>query len=155
MTTPSRGELPIIQATTDLIGWFIPLLNRLPKDHRFALGDRLVGGLYDFLEGLVRARYSSVKLPRLESLAANLDLLHITSVPASAVSPQHPSPSESLEGISAGAHEGSRPVPVIGLPIRTCPDCCSLGLTLGAGGLSLSVQAPRHRAPGSSNANAT
>ena len=77
MTTPSRGELPIIQATTDLIRWFVPLLNRLPKDHRFALGDRLVGGLYDFLEGLVRARYSSVKLPRLESLAANLDLLQI------------------------------------------------------------------------------
>jgi hypothetical protein len=77
MTTPSRGELPIIQATTDLIRWFVPLLNRLPKDHRFALGDRLVSGLYDFLEGLVRARYSSVKLPRLESLAANLDLLQI------------------------------------------------------------------------------
>jgi hypothetical protein len=77
MSTPSRGELPIIQATTDLIRWFVPLLNRLPRDHRFALGDRLVGGLYDLLEGLVTARYSSVKLPRLESLAANLDLLQI------------------------------------------------------------------------------
>ncbi|MFN7898982.1 MAG: SUMF1/EgtB/PvdO family nonheme iron enzyme [Synechococcaceae cyanobacterium] len=27
--------------------------------------------------------------------------------------PQHPSPSEPLEGIPAGAHEGSRPAPVI------------------------------------------
>jgi hypothetical protein len=77
MPTPSRGELPIIQATTDLIRWFVPLLNRLPRDHRFGLGDRLVSGLYDLLEGLVTARYSSVKLPRLESLAANLDLLQI------------------------------------------------------------------------------
>ena len=77
MPTPSRGELPIIQATTDLIRWFVPLLNRLPRDHRFSLGDRLVSGLYDLLEGLVTARYSSVKLPRLESLAANLDLLQI------------------------------------------------------------------------------
>jgi hypothetical protein len=48
MPTPSRGELPIIQATTDLIRWFVPLLNRLPRDHRFGLGDRLVSGLYDF-----------------------------------------------------------------------------------------------------------
>ena len=77
MPTPSRGELPIIQATIDLIRWFVPLLNRLPRDHRFGLGDRLVSGLYDLLEGLVTARYSSVKLPRLESLAANLDLLQI------------------------------------------------------------------------------
>jgi len=77
MPTPSRGELPIIQATTDLIRWFVPLLNRLPRDHRFGLGDRLVSGLYDLLEGLVTARYSSVKLPRLESLATNLDLLQI------------------------------------------------------------------------------
>ena len=30
MSTPSRGELPIIQATMDLIQWFVPLLNRLP-----------------------------------------------------------------------------------------------------------------------------
>ena len=57
MTTASRGELPIIQATMDLIQWFVPLLNRLPRDHRFALGDRLVAGLYDLLKGLVAARY--------------------------------------------------------------------------------------------------
>ena len=77
MPTPSRGELPIIQATTDLIRWIVPLLNRLPRDHRFGLGERLVSGLYDLLEGLVTAGYSSIKLPRLESLAANLDLLQI------------------------------------------------------------------------------
>ena len=52
MSAPSRGELPIIQAMMDLIQWFVPLLNRLPRDHRFALGDRLVQGLYDLLEGL-------------------------------------------------------------------------------------------------------
>ena len=27
--------------------WFVPLLNLLPREHRFALGDRLVAGLYD------------------------------------------------------------------------------------------------------------
>jgi hypothetical protein len=40
--TPSRGELPIIQATMDLIPWFVPLLNRLPRDHRYEHGARLV-----------------------------------------------------------------------------------------------------------------
>ncbi|MEB3266277.1 MAG: four helix bundle protein [Cyanobacteriota bacterium] len=72
MTTASRGELPIIQATMDLIQWFVPLLNRLPHDHRFALGDRLVQGLYDLLEGLVAARYATAKLDHLEPLNARL-----------------------------------------------------------------------------------
>ena len=75
--TPSRGELPIIQATMDLIQWFVPLLNRLPRDHRFALGDRLVHGLYELLEGLIAARYTTAKLERLEPLNARLDLLRL------------------------------------------------------------------------------
>jgi len=76
-TTASRGELPIIQATMDLIQWFVPLLNRLPRDHRFALGDRLVQGLYDLLEGLVTARSNRAKLPLLEPLPSRLDLLRL------------------------------------------------------------------------------
>jgi hypothetical protein len=36
MPATSPGELPIIQATMDLIQWFVPLLNRLPRDHRQA-----------------------------------------------------------------------------------------------------------------------
>ena len=74
---PSRAELPIIQATIDLIRWYVPLLNRLPRDHRFGLGDRMVSGLYDLLEGLVGARYSKAKLALLEPLPARLDLLQI------------------------------------------------------------------------------
>jgi len=65
------------QATMDLIQWFIPLLKRLPRDHRFALGHRLVHGLYDLLEGLVAARYATAKLERLEPLNARLDLLRL------------------------------------------------------------------------------
>jgi hypothetical protein len=61
----------------DLIQWFVPLLNRLPRDHRFALGDRLISGLYDLLEGLVAARYATAKLERLEPLNARLDLLRL------------------------------------------------------------------------------
>jgi hypothetical protein len=62
MPPASRAELPIIQATIDLIRWYVPLLNRLPRDHRF---------------GLVGARCSKAKLPLLEPLPARLDLLQI------------------------------------------------------------------------------
>jgi 23S rRNA-intervening sequence protein len=69
-------ELPIIQKTYDLIKWYIPILNRLPRDHRFALGDRMTKGLYDLLEGLIRARYARKdRLARLESLNTHLDIL--------------------------------------------------------------------------------
>jgi hypothetical protein len=68
-------ELPIIQKTYDLIQWYVPILNRLPRDHKFLLGDRIVTGLYDVLEGLIRARYAQDKLPQLESLNSRLDIL--------------------------------------------------------------------------------
>lgn len=74
---PSRGELPILQATTDLIKWFVPLLNGLPRDQKFALGDRIISNLYAVLEALVAARWSRDKLPLLEPAAARLDLLRI------------------------------------------------------------------------------
>jgi hypothetical protein len=75
--SPSRGELPILQATTDLIKWFVPLLNGLPRDQKFALGDRIISNLYAVLEALVAARWSRDKLTLLEPAAARLDLLRI------------------------------------------------------------------------------
>ncbi len=44
-------ELPIIQKTYDLIKWYIPILTRLPRIHKFTLGDRMTNQLYDLLEG--------------------------------------------------------------------------------------------------------
>ena len=74
---PSRGELPILQASIDLIRWFVPLRNGLPRAHNFALGDRITASLYNLLEGLLEARYSRQKLSILEPLAARLDLLRV------------------------------------------------------------------------------
>lgn len=71
----SVDELPIIQKTYDLIKWYVPILNRLPRDHRFLLGDRIVNGLYDALEELILARYHREKLARLEKLNGSLDVL--------------------------------------------------------------------------------
>lgn len=68
-------ELPIIQKTYDLIKWFVPILNRLPRHHKFMLGDRMITGLYDLLEGLIQARYSQNKLLQLETLNSRLDIL--------------------------------------------------------------------------------
>lgn len=72
-------ELPIIQKTYDLILWYVPILNKLPKDHKFAIGDRIVDRLYDLLEQLIIARYAKEKLDRLESLNAHLDILRYQS----------------------------------------------------------------------------
>jgi hypothetical protein len=82
MTTPasqaiSSGELPIIEACLDLIRWFIPLLHRLPRQHKFGLGDRLTANLYQLLEQLVHARYAASKLPILEPLKAHIVVIQL------------------------------------------------------------------------------
>ena len=69
------SDLSIIQKTYDLIKWYVPIINRLPKNHKFLLGDRITTGLYDILDGLLIARYSSQKLPQLESLNIKLEIL--------------------------------------------------------------------------------
>ncbi|MDJ0713854.1 MAG: hypothetical protein QNJ54_06510 [Prochloraceae cyanobacterium] len=54
-------ELSIVQKAYDLIKWYVPILNRLPKSHKFALGDRITNKLYDLLEGLIEAKYAKKK----------------------------------------------------------------------------------------------
>ena len=48
------SELPILQKTCDLIKWYVPILSRLPREHKFSLGDRLTNNLYALLEGLTK-----------------------------------------------------------------------------------------------------
>ena len=69
------NDLPIIQKCYDLITWYIPILNRLPRDHRFMLGERIIAGLYTLLEELILARYATDKLARLQQLNGKLDIL--------------------------------------------------------------------------------
>jgi len=68
-------ELSIIQRTYDFIQWYVPIINRLPRSHKFSLGDRMLSGLYDLLEGLISAKYGKEKLAKLESLNTQLDIL--------------------------------------------------------------------------------
>lgn len=69
------NELPIIQKTYDLIKWYVPIINRLPRDHKFLLGDRIIAGLYEILDGLIVARYLKEKLTQLEKINSKLDIL--------------------------------------------------------------------------------
>ena len=71
----AQQELSVIQKTYDLIQWYMPILNRLPRDQKYALGDRIVAGLYDLLEGLILARYSKERVKRLIVLNGRLDVL--------------------------------------------------------------------------------
>jgi hypothetical protein len=69
------GELPIIQKTYDLIVWFVPILNRLPRSHKFMLGDKIIERLYKLLEQLILARYEQDKLARLEAIDPEIVLV--------------------------------------------------------------------------------
>ena len=68
-------ELPVIQKTYDLVRWYVPILNKLPRDQKFLLGDRLIRGLYDMLEALLSARYQREKTALLETASARLNIL--------------------------------------------------------------------------------
>jgi hypothetical protein len=71
-------ELTVIQKAYDLILWYVPLLSRLPRDHKFTLGDRMTTALYDLLDELIEARYVTRKHSinrRLEKLRYSTKLL--------------------------------------------------------------------------------
>ncbi|MEM9005712.1 MAG: diversity-generating retroelement protein Avd [Cyanobacteria bacterium P01_F01_bin.86] len=69
-------ELPIIQKTYDLITWMVPIIDRLPRTHRFTLGDRIIQELYNLLDSLIAARYTKAnRLSVLRGLNTRLQVL--------------------------------------------------------------------------------
>lgn len=52
----------------DLIVWYVPPLQKLPRDHRFLLGERIIGRLYELRDDLILARYAHEKLALLETI---------------------------------------------------------------------------------------
>jgi len=69
------SELSIIQKMYDLIKWYVPILTRIPKTHKFTLGERLINNLYSVLEELILIKYEREKLDRLVALNARLDVI--------------------------------------------------------------------------------
>lgn len=69
------AELSVIQKVYDFTLWYVPHVNRWPRDHKFTLGDRVVNLLYHIHEELLRAKYESDKLPRLQRVNTELEIL--------------------------------------------------------------------------------
>jgi hypothetical protein len=70
------NELPVLQKAYDLVLWYIPILNHLPKTYKFNLGDRLASNLYDLLDGLVQAKYQEEeKIILLRRLNTQLEVM--------------------------------------------------------------------------------
>ncbi len=69
------GEIAIIQRMYDFIQWYVPLLNRLPRDHRYTLGERMIKELYELLETMIQAKYTRKKLGMLYGMNIKLEIL--------------------------------------------------------------------------------
>ncbi len=63
-------EVAAVTQTYQLTLWTVPQVSTVPRDHRFGLGDRIVSQLYDLLEPLVEASYTTDKggLPKRANL---------------------------------------------------------------------------------------
>ncbi|XZE53608.1 diversity-generating retroelement protein Avd [Planctomycetaceae bacterium SH139] len=75
MPKSERDELLIITKVYDLILWSGNHTSRFPKNHRNVLGERIERRLYDLLETLIEAKYTSVKLKLLQRANLSLELL--------------------------------------------------------------------------------
>ena len=72
MTRDEHNELAVIDRLYELAVWTSERVARFPRSHKFTLGDRIVGRLYDLLDLLLQAKYARDKLDALR--AANLAL---------------------------------------------------------------------------------
>ena len=68
-------ELSVIQKCYDLVRWYVPIIERFPKVHKFTIGDRVINQLYEILEGLIRAKFAKSKLAKLADINTELAVL--------------------------------------------------------------------------------
>ncbi len=71
------SEPPIFHKTYELILWFWPIVNKFPKSQRFVLGQRVENALIDFLELIIEAKNSKIKISALTKASIKLDKLRI------------------------------------------------------------------------------
>ncbi len=62
----------VITKTTDFIQWFLPKIEKMPRNYKFLFGERIVTVQLDLLERLIEAYYSKEKLRPLA--AANIEI---------------------------------------------------------------------------------
>jgi hypothetical protein len=67
-----RDEMLVVARTYDLLLWLLPVIAKIPRVHRFTLGERIENLVFEVLESLVEAKYGREKLAPLNR--ANLAL---------------------------------------------------------------------------------
>ena len=75
MTTRNSDELVVIVKTYDLILWSCNHTSRFPRNHRFALGERIERAMYDLLEMLIQAKYTRENKAILDAANLKLEIL--------------------------------------------------------------------------------
>ncbi len=63
-----------VEDCRDLLLWAIPHLDKLPKNRRYTVGEKLENRLLVVLENLVEAAYSRHKKPLLQKANLNLEV---------------------------------------------------------------------------------
>lgn len=72
MADAARQTGPAVEAMYRFLLWLIPAVEKLPRSHKFTLGERITSAALDVLERLVEATYSRQRDAALD--AANLGL---------------------------------------------------------------------------------
>lgn len=71
----------VLTRTDDFIKWFLPKIEKFPRNYKFLFGDRLVEIQLDLLENLIEAYYRKEKLASLRAANVEIEklrhLLHI------------------------------------------------------------------------------
>ena len=65
----------ILTKTYDLLLYLIPLVSRLPRNHKFTLGDRIENLLLDVLQAGIEAYYTGHRPIKIERLPDPLSFL--------------------------------------------------------------------------------
>ncbi len=68
-------EKPVVHQMYNLIKWLIPQIAKLPRSHKFTLGDRITNLVLDTLDLLIQAVYTRRKLELLQQANLNLERL--------------------------------------------------------------------------------
>ena len=68
-------ELIVVTKAYDLILWSCNHTGKFPRNHRFVLGERIERNLYDLLQALIRAKYTTQRRELLEQANLVLEIL--------------------------------------------------------------------------------
>lgn len=77
VTEKNQDELPVLVKWIDFIDWFFTVSEKIPKNIRFTITQRIENYVLDILDLLIEARYSKNKLFFLRQINLKLEKLRI------------------------------------------------------------------------------